>query len=182
MTQVILVDREDRPLGKMEKLAAHQHGLLHRAFSLLILDQDRMLLQQRAASKYHCPGLWANACCSHPAPGESVAQAAARRLPEELGAPAPPLVEWFSFYYEARLDQGLIEHELDHVLVGFSAGPWRMEPAEVQDLRWLSRPQLQQEMDQEPHNFAPWFHIIMKEIDQRWPDKLHFPTANDIIK
>jgi isopentenyl-diphosphate delta-isomerase len=114
-TEVILVDSEDNPIGTMEKMEAHEKGLLHRAFSVLIFNsKGQMLLQKRARSKYHSGGLWTNTCCSHPAPNESVAEAAKRRLKEEMGIDAEPKFA-YKFIYKTPLDQNLVEHEVDHV-------------------------------------------------------------------
>lgn len=159
MCQLILVDEQDQERGSMDKLSAHQQGELHRAFSVFIYDQGRLLLARRAKEKYHSGGLWANACCSHPRPGESVAQAAERRLGEELGLiqiqaqPAP----LFSFIYRAEFADGLIEHELDHVLLLQYSGPFAPDPAEISELRWLPYAQLRAEIAAQPQQFAAWF-------------------------
>lgn len=117
---VILVDNNDREIGLMEKMQAHREAVLHRAFSIFIFNsRGEILLQQRAYTKYHTPGLWTNTCCSHPRKGETVADAASRRLFEEMGMICP-LEEKFSFIYKADVSQGLIEHEFDHVLIGHS--------------------------------------------------------------
>ena len=118
LTQVILVDVNDRQIGIMEKMKAHQQGSLHRAFSVFIFNKKgEMLLQQRALNKYHSGGLWTNACCSHPLPGEETIAAAKRRLQEELGFEIP-VEKVFDFVYKADFDNGLTEHEFDHVYVG----------------------------------------------------------------
>ena len=116
---VVLVDHEDRQLGTMEKIEAHSKALLHRAFSIFIINKNReLLLQRRALNKYHSPGLWSNTCCSHQRDGESTLDAGSRRLMEEMGMKVP-LNELFTFIYKASFDNGLTEHELDHVLIGF---------------------------------------------------------------
>ena len=131
--QLILVDEQDNPIGTCEKMEAHRKGLLHRAFSVFIFDaQGRMLLQQRALSKYHSGGLWTNACCSHPFPGEDNLTAATRRLQEELGF-TTSLRKAFDFYYRAAFDNGLTEHEFDHVFVGQYEGTLEVNPQEVMD-------------------------------------------------
>jgi isopentenyl-diphosphate delta-isomerase len=118
--EVILVDANDKAIGSMEKMEAHEKGLLHRAFSILLINEKgEMLLQQRAIEKYHSPGLWTNACCSHPRPSESNLDAAHRRLQEELGM-SVELKEIFHFTYRAEFDDGLIEHEIDHVFLGLT--------------------------------------------------------------
>ncbi len=154
---VILVDQHDHPIGQLEKLAAHQQGLLHRAFSIFIFNQQgQLLLQQRHADKYHCGGLWTNTCCSHPQPGESVIQAAERRLQEELGFTVP-LTHKGHFTYRAEFDNGLIEHELDHVLVGHSElknPPFNQE--EIAALKWIDIAELKRELEQHPQRYTPW--------------------------
>ena len=118
MEQVILVDIEDCEVGVMEKMEAHKHAQLHRAFSVFLFNkQGKMLLQQRAFSKYHSGGLWTNACCSHPRPGESLESAVSRRLFEEMGI-ATPVTKAFDFIYQAELPNELVEHEFDHVFIG----------------------------------------------------------------
>jgi isopentenyl-diphosphate delta-isomerase len=117
---VVLVDEQDQAIGQLEKMEAHRMGLLHRAFSVLIFNtKGELLLQQRAAHKYHSPLLWTNSCCSHPKPGETITAAATRRLQEEMGMSAQ-LKAAFHFIYKAKLDQGLTEHELDHVVIGYT--------------------------------------------------------------
>src|SRR5690348_5807899 len=118
MEQVVLVNEEDQEVGTMEKMEAHRRGVLHRAFSVFIFNkQGEMLLQQRAQEKYHSGGLWTNACCSHPRPGEEVSEGAGRRLVEELGFETE-LQPVFNFVYKANFENGLIEHEFDHVYFG----------------------------------------------------------------
>ena len=131
--QVVLVNEKDEPIGIMEKMEAHQKGLLHRAFSIFIFDsKGRMLLQQRAAQKYHGAHLWTNACCSHPFPDEELKEAAQRRLQEELGF-TTDLHEIFSFIYKARVENNLIEHEFDHVFAGEYDSKIQPNPTEVSD-------------------------------------------------
>lgn len=164
--QVILVDAQDRPLGAMDKLAAHENGgVLHRAFSVFLFDpQGRWLLQKRAAGKYHFPGLWTNACCSHPRPGEATADAAHRRLREELGFDCP-LAERFQFEYKATsAAEGLTEHELDHVFTGEYAGAVRFDPAEVGAVRWVAPAELEREVRAQPEAFTPWFKLALERV------------------
>ena len=133
LTQIILVDEQDNALGACEKLEAHRKGLLHRAFSVFIFNRKgEMLLQQRAMNKYHSGGLWTNACCSHPAFGEAISDAVQRRLQEELGF-ATHAEKLFDFVYRAEFDNGLIEHEFDHVFSGEYEGVIRCNPDEVMD-------------------------------------------------
>jgi isopentenyl-diphosphate delta-isomerase len=159
MEEVILVDAEDREIGRAEKLAAHRDGgVLHRAFSIFLFDRaGRMLLQRRSSRKYHFGGLWTNTCCGHPRPGEDVAAAAHRRLREELGIDAV-LREILSFTYTARdADSGLTERELDHVFVGEFEGEARPDPDEVEALRWLEPAAALRDVAARPARYTPWF-------------------------
>lgn len=161
---VVLVNERDEPTGTMEKLEAHEKGLLHRAFSVFITNAaGEMLLQQRAAGKYHCGGLWTNTCCSHPYPGEKVEAAAHRRLQEEMGFDCA-LKEVFSFTYKAKFDNGLTEHEFDHVLIGNWDGKVIPNPDEVGDYRYLSFEAIQQWLAREPQLFTPWFHLAFSKV------------------
>jgi isopentenyl-diphosphate Delta-isomerase len=165
---VILVNGQDEATGIMEKMEAHRLGLLHRAFSVFIFDAGgRMLLQQRAETKYHGGLLWTNACCSHPFPGEDVADAARRRLEEELGM-TTPLEKIFSFTYRAEVENGLVEHEFDHVFAGRYEGPMRPDPAEVADWRYVTLPELAQELQERPEAFTAWFRIAFPRVADWW--------------
>ena len=164
--QVILVDEHDRELGAMEKLAAHERGgTRHRAFSVFIVDgRGRWLLQRRAAGKYHFPGLWTNACCSHPRPGEGTEAAAHRRLREELGFDCT-LTERFQFEYKATSEaEGLTEHELDHVFTGVHGGELRPDPEEVGGTRWVEPAELEGEVREHPERFTPWFKLALERV------------------
>jgi isopentenyl-diphosphate delta-isomerase len=162
MEEVILVNEEDQPIGQMEKMEAHQKGLLHRAFSVLIFNsKDQVLLQKRASSKYHSGGLWTNTCCSHPRPGETVLYAANRRLMEEMGMTAD-LTERFHFIYKTDLDNDLVEHELDHVLVGQSDDLPKLNSDEAEDFKYIDLETLKQELNSSPENYTVWFKIIME--------------------
>jgi len=163
--RVVLVDASDRELGAMEKLPAHQGGgHLHRAFSVLVFDPEgRTLLQRRAEGKYHAAGQWANTCCSHPRPGETVEQAAHRRLQEEFGFDCP-LREAFAFLYEAPVGGGLTEREFDHVLVGRFAGTPRPDPREVAEYRWVRPEELLSSVRLDAPDYAPWFKIILVHL------------------
>lgn len=157
---VILVDENDRQTGTAEKLPAHEKNLLHRAFSIFIFSENnglKILLQQRALSKYHSPGLWTNACCSHPHPGESVLAAGERRLKEEFGF-VTPLKQLSWFHYNAHFPNGLSENEIDHVLVGFISADERInpDPAEIHAYRWVTPEALKTEMQANPAAFTPW--------------------------
>ena len=159
MKKVILVNEEDVEIGSMEKLEAHERGLLHRAFSIFIMnDHQEMLLQKRADSKYHSPGLWTNACCSHPAPGETVLTAANHRLKEELGFNCV-LTEIGAFSYKTSFSNNLIEHEFDHVLLGIYNGEVQPDPNEVQDYKWVSLAELNADLELNKDHYTFWFHI-----------------------
>jgi isopentenyl-diphosphate delta-isomerase len=164
--QVILVDADDREIGTMGKLAAHENGgTRHRAFSVFIVDaRGRWLLQRRAEGKYHFPGLWTNACCSHPRPGEGTADAAHRRLREELGFDCP-LTERFKFEYKATSEaEGLTEHELDHVFTGVHGGEIQPDPEEVGGVRWVEPAELAREVENHPESFTPWFKLALERV------------------
>ncbi len=161
---VILVDEQDNPIGTAEKMEAHQNGgKLHRAFSVLVFnDKGETMLQRRAASKYHCPGLWTNTCCSHPRPEETTLAAASRRLQEEMGFVCP-LEEKFTFLYRAEFSNGLTEHEFDHVFVWHYEADPVLNPVEADDWRWVSMSDLEKEMADDPDAFTAWFKIIIQE-------------------
>ncbi|HEY0679349.1 MAG TPA: isopentenyl-diphosphate Delta-isomerase [Chitinophagaceae bacterium] len=165
-SEVILVNEQDEQVGVMDKLEAHQQALLHRAFSVFIFNQQgEMLLQQRAEDKYHSGGLWTNACCSHPSPGEETAQAAQRRLQEEMGF-STSLIKIFDFTYKAEFENGLTEHEFDHVFLGIYNGKIQPDPAEVQDYHYTSMDDLKIRMNDEPGAFTAWFHIAMPLLEK----------------
>jgi isopentenyl-diphosphate delta-isomerase len=162
--QVILVNEQDEVTGVMEKMEAHRKGLLHRAFSVFILnDAGEMLLHQRALDKYHSGGLWTNACCSHPLPGETVTQAAHRRLLEEMGFDCP-LSELFQFTYRTDFDNGLIEHEYDHVLVGTYNGTINPNPQEVNDFRFIPVETVTRLLQEQPAQFTSWFRLAFPKV------------------
>lgn len=158
---IILVDTEDRPIGTGLKTPVHEQALLHRAFSVFVVNtQGQWLLQQRAADKYHSALLWTNACCSHPKPGETVQEAASRRLREELGI-APQLEYLGSLLYRTDFDNGLAEHEFDHLLWAVTDGPFEPNPDEVAALRWIEPRELQRELAENPDHFTFWFRAVM---------------------
>lgn len=160
---VILVDLHDNEIGKEEKLNAHEKGLLHRAFSVFLFrkknNQTQLLLQQREKNKYHCGGLWANTCCSHPRAGESVTDAGKRRLKEEMGIQLEtPLTDVGSFHYKAAFDNGLIEHEVDHVLVGtIDSDSIPFNTDEVEKTAWVTLDELDDQYKRYPERYTPWF-------------------------
>lgn len=162
--KVILVDTNDEPIGLMEKMEAHQLGLLHRAFSVFVLNsKNEIMLQQRAAHKYHSPLLWTNTCCSHQRAGESNLEAGSRRLFEEMGF-TTPLKEHFHFIYKAPFDNGLTEHELDHVMVGYSDEEPNINPDEVESWKWMSIEAVKADMQENPNEYTAWFTIIFEEF------------------
>ena len=158
---VVLVTDKDEAIGEMEKMQAHKMGLLHRAFSILILNHNHeMLIHQRAANKYHSKGLWTNACCGHPRPGEDIYVAAQRRLMEEMGFSCN-LEYIHSFTYQTILENSMIEHEVDHVFKGFYQGEITPNPDEVAAFKWMNIDSLKQEIKTQPHKFTYWFKEIM---------------------
>ena len=163
MELVVLVNEADQQIGLMEKLEAHQKGLLHRAFSVFLFNKKgEMLLRKRANTKYHSPNLWTNAVCSHPRNGESYKNGAMRRLNEELGI-STEIEEKFHFIYKADVGQNLWEHELDYVFVGIYEGIFNLNPNEVSETRYISLVDLQKEILSNPDNFTEWFKIILNK-------------------
>jgi isopentenyl-diphosphate delta-isomerase len=164
MSDVILVDKNDQAIGTMGKMEAHQSGDLHRAFSVFIFDhQGRMLLQQRALNKYHSGGLWTNACCSHPRPGEETKVAARRRLQEEMGF-TTEIEPLFTFTYRAEFENGLVEHEFDHVFVGQYDGEIAPNAIEVMDYKFESLHEIETHLQQQPEIFTAWFRIAFNRV------------------
>ena len=160
---VILVDEQDNEVGFMEKIEAHEKALLHRAFSVFVFnDNNELMLQQRAKGKYHSPLLWTNTCCSHQRKGESNIAAGKRRLQEEMGFTCE-LEEVFSFIYKAPFDNGLTEHELDHVMVGNFEGIPQINTDEVAAYKWMSLQEVKKDIEKQPEMYTAWFKIIFKE-------------------
>ena len=158
--EVILVDTNDVPLGTMPKMEAHEKAILHRAFSVFILNKEgQLMLQQRALSKYHSPGLWTNTCCSHQRLGETNIEAGTRRLQEEMGFKTP-LKELFSFVYKATFDNGLTEHEFDHVILGYYDSEPIINHEEVTNWKWMYLEEIIKEIKTTPDNYTAWFKII----------------------
>ncbi|MCU0327382.1 MAG: isopentenyl-diphosphate Delta-isomerase [Chitinophagales bacterium] len=170
VSTVVLVDENDREIGLIEKIKAHELGLLHRAISVFLYDkQGNILLQQRASSKYHFANLWANACCSHPYPGESYENAAQRRLKEELNIDIKVQFA-LSFIYKAQDDQTkLIEHELDYVFTACIPNSTEILPnlEEVQNIQWISYRDLKEKFLETPENYAFWFREIIKKLEEK---------------
>lgn len=166
--RVVLVDTTDRQIGTAEKLAVHRDGRLHRAVSVFLFDDEgRWLLQRRADGKYHSPRLWSNTACTHPRPGELPADAASRRLEEEMGVRCL-LRPAFTRVYRAELagPERLVEHELDHVFVGRFAGAPRPAPAEVSEWRWAETDALLTDLDTQPERYTPWFRLLRDQAQR----------------
>lgn len=162
--EVILVDENDRAAGACEKMEAHRKGLLHRAFSVFIFDRKgRLLLQRRALGKYHSGGLWTNTCCGHPRPGEDINRAAKRRLKEEMGLDCE-LREVFHFTYHAKLENGLTEHEYDHVFFGECDADPMPDPMEAAGWKFVDCDQLKQETRSRPGSFTAWFRLCFDKM------------------
>ena len=162
--KVILVDVNDEPIGLMNKMEAHEKALLHRAFSVFVLNSNNeIMLQQRASHKYHSPLLWTNTCCSHQRAGETNLQAGARRLEEEMGF-VVPLKELFSFIYKAPFDNGLTEHELDHVMIGYSNEEPVINPDEAESWKWMKIEDIKNDMENHPEIYTVWFKIIFDKF------------------
>lgn len=160
---VLLVDEHDQLLGKMEKIEAHEKGLLHRAFSVFIYnDKDELLIQKRALSKYHTPGLWTNTCCSHQREGETNIEAGKRRLQEEMGF-TTDLEDQFSFIYKAPFSNGLTEHEYDHILTGHFNGFPSPNPDEVAEWKWMTLDDIEKDVEEHPENYTAWFKILLEK-------------------
>ena len=165
--QVILVDENDNQIGLMPKMEAHENAVLHRAFSVFIFNKKGdLMLQQRAAHKYHSPLLWTNTCCSHQRDGETNIAAGTRRLQEEMGF-TTDLKEVFSFVYKAPFDNGLTEHELDHVMVGTFEGSPSINPEEVESYKWMPLEDIKKDIETTPESYTEWFKIIFKESYQK---------------
>jgi len=162
--EVILVNELDEQIGLMPKLEAHEKAVLHRAFSVFILNEkNEIMLQQRAHQKYHSPLLWTNTCCSHQRNGETNIEAGSRRLFEEMGFKVE-LKELFHFIYKAPFDNGLTEHELDHVMIGYFNGNPIINPDEVEDWKWMKIQDVKEDMVQNPEIYTVWFKIIFDEF------------------
>lgn len=165
--KVILVDENDNQIGLMDKLEAHEKGLLHRCFSILLFDEEgRLLVTQRAKEKYHCGGMWTNTCCSHPREGEDTTVAANRRLKEELGIETE-LKKVFEFTYKAPFDNGLTEHEFDHVYFGTYTGEINQDPSEVEAYEYLPIETIEAEFETHPDTWTVWFKILIEEAKKK---------------
>lgn len=164
VSDIVLVNEHDEEIGLMPKLEVHEKGILHRAFSVFIFNSKlELLLQKRTDHKYHSAGLWSNTCCSHPFPGEETSDAANRRLKEEMGITAN-LRFAFSFIYKAELDNGLIEHELDHIYYGKSDDIPVINPDEVSEYKYISLSDLARDMQASPEKYTEWFKICFDNV------------------
>lgn len=177
--KLILVNLKDEEIGTCGKMETHRKGLLHRAFSIFVFCKnpetgkvDKLLIQKRAAGKYHSGGKWANSCCSHPRVGESLAAASARRLPEETGISIErcPLIEAGSFVYRAEFENGLTEYEYDHVLIGVLQGDedYSRNPEEADEMKFVPLEQLIDDVKNSPEKYAPWFITALPMAMNRW--------------
>jgi isopentenyl-diphosphate Delta-isomerase len=161
---IILVNERDLPVGESTKEKVHKAGLLHRAFSVFVLNnKNELLLQQRAFTKYHSPGLWSNTCCSHPKPGEITINAAHRRLREEMGFDCD-LKEIFSFVYKSEFENNLIEHEFDHVFIGYYDGIISPNASEVNDYKWIGLESLEDDIMKKPGLYTAWLKICLGKV------------------
>ncbi|MGL4739639.1 MAG: isopentenyl-diphosphate Delta-isomerase [Sarcina sp.] len=167
---IAIVDKNDNILGYEEKMLVHEKGILHRAFSILLLnDNNEVLLQRRALEKYHSPGEWTNTCCSHQREGENIKEAAIRRLEEELGIILPDIYEKFVFNYDCKFSNELYENEIDHVFVGTYNGSINMfNKSEVCDTKWISYKDLKKWISRSPEDFTFWFKNIMEIIPENF--------------
>ncbi|MCL4143532.1 UNVERIFIED_CONTAM: hypothetical protein GTU68_056784 [Idotea baltica] len=164
MINITLVNDEDEIIGYDEKIKVHREGKLHRAFSVLIFNKDgEMLIHQRAFGKYHSPGLWTNACCGHPNKGEEIKQAANRRLEEEMGFNCE-IDYQFTFRYHAAFDNGLIEHEIDHVFFGEYNDSFEANPDEVASYKWVDVEEVKADLLKNEENYTVWFKEILERI------------------
>lgn len=162
--KVILVNQNDQQIGLMPKLEAHQKAILHRAFSVFVLNsKNEIMLQQRAKQKYHSPLLWTNTCCSHQRDGETNIQAGSRRLNEEMGFETE-LKELFHFIYKAPFDNGLTEHELDHVMIGYYNDNPNINLEEVENWKWMGIEEVQNDIQIQPEIYTVWFKIIFDQF------------------
>jgi isopentenyl-diphosphate Delta-isomerase len=172
LEDIILVNDQDEVTGAATKMEAHEKGLLHRAYSVFIFNpKGEMLLQQRSLNKYHSAGLWTNACCSHPAPGENILFSAEKRLFIEMGF-TTPLAEAFSFTYRIEFENGLVENEIDHVFTGTYLGDITPDPAEVCDYCYMSMNDIRNSIEVFPKKYTSWFKIAFPKLEDYLRKKL----------
>ncbi len=168
--KVVLVDREDKEIGIEEKIKAHEEGKLHRAFSIFVFNlKNELLIQKIAKSKYHSGGLWANTCCGHPTPGEDILEVAHRRLQEEMGFDCD-LKEIDTFIYKEKMPNGLYEHELDHIFIGYHNGEVEHDPKEVDEHKWMSLESLKEELEIRVEKYTAWFEPAFEIVIQAMED------------
>ncbi len=164
MEHVILVDKNDKELGTEERIKAHREGKLHRAFSIFVFNsKGELLMQRRAANKYHTAGLWSNTCCSHPQPGEPIEKAVHRKLKQEMGFDCM-LEKKFSFIYKVNFENGLWEHEFDHVYIGQFDGRPNPNPEEADEWKWINIDELKKDIKKHPGRYTPWFRIAIEKF------------------
>ena len=162
---ILTVDKNDNIIGKEEKIKTHQLGKLHRAFSIFVFNsKGELLLQRRAKTKYHSGGLWTNTCCSHPRVGETLEKSIHRRLKEEMGFDCE-LKEIFSFIYKVKFDNGLFEHEYDHVFIGNFDGEPNPNPEEVDEWKWVDLEELKGDIRENPDNYTYWLKVSIDKIN-----------------
>ncbi|MDG2397616.1 MAG: isopentenyl-diphosphate Delta-isomerase [Flavobacteriaceae bacterium] len=165
---VVLVDKNDKFIGLMPKMEAHQKGLLHRAFSVFIFnDKNEIMLQKRALNKYHSPGLWTNTCCSHPRNNESIISAGLRRLNDEMGFQTD-LKELFNFIYKKSFENGLVEYEFDYVLIGSYNNSPKLNLIEAEDWKWMSLDEIKKDVEANPNNYTAWLKIIINDFFEKF--------------
>jgi len=168
MEKVILVDKNDKEIGREDKIKAHREGKLHRAFSIFLFNKrGELLIQKRAKSKYHSPGLWSNTCCSHPRPDRELEDEVKRRLKEEMRIVEYDLKEVFSFTYNLKVGD-LIEHEFDHVFWGTFEGNPKPDPAEVESWKWVNLIELKKDIKENPGKYTAWFKLILDRVIRKY--------------
>lgn len=173
-TEVVLIDDRDETIGTLDKMEAHRQALLHRAVSVFLFNKrGEWLLQRRHSLKYHSGGLWSNTCCTHPYPGESHREAARRRLREEMGL-ACPIHPIFRFLYRAPLGNGLTEHELDTVFIGFTDDTPAVDPVEVEAWIYLPSDRLHRHLDTHPDEYTVWFREIYRKVEKYLINGIHY--------
>ena len=168
MVKVILVDKKDKEIGREEKIKAHREGKLHRSFSIFLFNKKgELLIQKRAKSKYHSPGLWSNACCSHPRPDRNLEDEAKRRLKEEMGIVKCNLKEVFNFIYNQKVGD-LTEHEFDHVFFGTFGGNPKPNPDEAESWKWVNPIELKKDIKENPGKYTAWFKLILDRVIRKY--------------
>jgi len=168
MVKVILVDKKDKEIGREEKIKAHREGKLHRSFSIFLFNKKgELLIQKRAKSKYHSPGLWSNTCCSHPRPDRNLEDEAKRRLKEEMGIVKCNLKEVFNFIYNQKVGD-LTEHEFDHVFFGTFEGNPKPNPDEAESWKWVNIIELKKDIKENPGKYTAWFKLILDRVIRKY--------------